>query len=71
MRRTLALMCRQLSESGIGVAVPDLPGMGEHPISAAEVSFADMSDCVAGVAEHIFKKRTPTFHGWPARRLSL
>lgn len=53
MRRTLALMCRQLSESGIGVAVPDLPGMGEHPISAAEVSFADMSDCVAGVAEHI------------------
>ena len=42
MRRTLALMARALDRHGVGVAMPDLPGMGEHPESADSVGSRDI-----------------------------
>lgn len=42
MRRTLALMARGLDRHGGGVVMPDLPGMGEHPLGTHEVGINDI-----------------------------
>ena len=42
MRRTLALLARALDRQGIGVAMPDFPGMGEHHIGANRVGISDI-----------------------------
>ncbi len=42
MRRTLALMARALDDRGVGVAIPDFPGMGEHPLAADKVAVSDI-----------------------------
>lgn len=42
MRRTLALMARALDRQGVGLVMPDLPGMGEHHIGANRVGISDI-----------------------------
>lgn len=53
VRRTLAQMCRHIEDHGIGVAVPDLPGMGEHQKAAADATFAQMTNSVENLADHL------------------
>ncbi len=40
MRRTLALMARALDRNAVGVVMPDLPGMGEHPVGADKLEIS-------------------------------
>jgi len=40
MRRTLALMARTLDHNAVGVVMPDLPGMGEHPVGAGQLDIS-------------------------------
>lgn len=42
MRRTLGLMARALDDRGVGVAIPDFPGMGEQPLGADKISVRDI-----------------------------
>jgi hypothetical protein len=59
VRRTLVQVCRHLGDANIGVAVPDLPAMGEHELSAENVSLAQMTDCVETLAATLTREGTP------------
>lgn len=50
VRRTLVQMCRALDLAGFGVAVPDLPGMGENAAFVSDVTFGSMQDAVTALA---------------------
>ncbi len=51
MRRTLALMARALEDRGVGVAIPDLPGMGEHPLGADKVAVRDIETASKAICD--------------------
>jgi hypothetical protein len=51
MRRTLALMARALDDRGFGVAIPDLPGMGEHPMGAVKVAVRDIETATKALCD--------------------
>ncbi len=59
MRRTVALMARHLADAGMGVVIPDLPGMGEHGLSAADTSIADMRRCVSALVTSLAQDGKP------------
>lgn len=42
-RRTLALMAQKLGDAGLGAAIPDVPGMGEHPTDAASATVTQVN----------------------------
>lgn len=59
MRRTIALMARHLADAGMGVVIPDLPGMGEHSLAATGTSVADMRRCVATLVTSLAQDGKP------------
>lgn len=61
VRRTLAQICRFLDSAGLGVALPDLPGMGEHDRSAGDARFSEMKACVTTLASSLTRQGTSIF----------
>ena len=64
-RAMIVAMCRKLAAGGAGVALPDLPGQGESPLSTDQVTLADwheavdavVADCSPGRGVHIVSVR--------------
>jgi hypothetical protein len=59
MRRTLALMARALHSHGVGVALPDIPGMGEHPMGTGDIRCTDIEDALASLCEALTQEQRP------------
>lgn len=59
MRRTLALMARTLDRNGAGVVIPDLPGMGEHPVGAGVVRIPDIEAALSTLSEALANDGPP------------
>lgn len=59
MRRTLALMARALDRRGIGIVLPDLPGMGEHPLSGVRVRASDIETAMATLIDALSLDKRP------------
>lgn len=59
MRRTLALTARVLHRHGVGVALPDLPGMGEHPMGTGDVRSTDVEAALASLGEALTQDQRP------------
>lgn len=61
VRRTLVSMCRYLDGAGLGVAIPDLPGMGENPLPASHISLAQILDGTTLLADALTKEGKSLF----------
>ena len=54
-RRTMCQIVRTLDEAGIHAVVPDLPGMGEHPLGYDTVSVEDIRVALGSLTHEIAK----------------
>ncbi len=64
MRQIIVSAMRQLDARGIGSILPDLPGVGESPLSLAEIGMDDWRSALAACAEGIVGfKLTAAFRG--------
>ena len=59
MRRTLALMARVLDRNAVGVAMPDLPGMGEHPVGTDQVGISDIDTALKALIDALATNGRP------------